>query len=234
MRQKSLAQDAADEHCVSDSGIYNPDELFNVLNTTLDSSDDTTLTNSSSTRTSLSSSPIQPFMFSFNSSDIFGNKATFQVENSKWSKAMSIETAGTTCDFDLGCQDSNLAYSFGLAIHLGPGRFQRTKVIVIAPRFLLFNQSSDHIFIVQDKTSLIEEDETMKVQSSSVSLPAIPMLPTEPTVDRTSAQPNLREWGYTRLSVDKTLPWHFPERKKVGRYYPIFHHLLIFCSSNSK
>ena len=55
--------------------------------------------------------PIQPFMYSYYSSDLFGSKTSFKVEKSKWSRAHSLENAGTNGELSIGCEDSNKVFS---------------------------------------------------------------------------------------------------------------------------
>ena len=38
---------------------------------------------------------------------LFGNKTMFKVSQSKWSKALSLESPGTTGEISMGCDESN-------------------------------------------------------------------------------------------------------------------------------
>jgi hypothetical protein len=72
-----------------------------------------------------------------------------------WSKAFSLTTVGTSGVFSLTEKSENgWRFDLSTAIHLGTGRFSRTKVVVIRPQYNVTNQLMEPIHLRQVETDL--------------------------------------------------------------------------------
>lgn len=79
-----------------------------------------------------------PFMFSYPNEDR-RNRLFLKVEDSKWSKAVSFETVAADMQIVMSDAEGNNDYYVGLSYAEGLGKYKLTKVINIAPRFLVKN-----------------------------------------------------------------------------------------------
>jgi hypothetical protein len=112
LRQKLLAPDALPtEDSVFDTIALSTDYLFNFLANNQQVTEAPTSILDSHLE---NIDTVTPAMFSFDTNDVFGSKCTIKVENSKWSKSISLESVGTGGDVDLSCMESNRAYSLGI------------------------------------------------------------------------------------------------------------------------
>jgi len=89
-----------------------------------------------------------PFIFSFASTDLTGNRACFQVNGSPWGPAFSLESVGTNGILEVPGKPADAPelkkacplYEFGLAFELGMGYLSRSKLVSIVPRYTLLNR----------------------------------------------------------------------------------------------
>ncbi|KAJ1978459.1 Vacuolar protein sorting-associated protein 13 [Dimargaris xerosporica] len=84
--------------------------------------------------------PPQPFMFSYGSYEP-RNRCLIKVEGSEWSKPLSFEAVGSLAEVTIPSVDSATLsmVHLGVSVEPGPGKFSRTRVVTITPRYMLKN-----------------------------------------------------------------------------------------------
>ncbi|KAH0527101.1 hypothetical protein TsFJ059_002139 [Trichoderma semiorbis] len=94
-----------------------------------------------------------PFMFSFGNDDT-RNRALLRVADSEWSKPQSFDAIGSTSEVILNSgSNRNKEIHLGLTIQSGEGKYKMTKVVTIAPRFVLKNKLDEEILIREPSSS---------------------------------------------------------------------------------
>ncbi|KAF8311204.1 hypothetical protein DL93DRAFT_2229838 [Clavulina sp. PMI_390] len=120
--------------------IYSPFVLINHtgLPFTLRSGSSKLIANQNNPNVALHSST--PFMFSHAQSS--GNDFSFRVRDSAWSRVISFEapSAETEVTLEVPGRDHNI--HVGVSWKLGLGKYKLTKVVTLAPRFILVNNLS--------------------------------------------------------------------------------------------
>ncbi|ORY32314.1 hypothetical protein BCR39DRAFT_523905, partial [Naematelia encephala] len=79
-----------------------------------------------------------PFMFSYPNDDR-RNRLLIKVNDSKWSQPLSFDPVSADMQIPLASQDGRSDTFIGLSYTEGLGKYKLTKVITIAPRFLVKN-----------------------------------------------------------------------------------------------
>lgn len=106
-----------------------------------------------------------PFMLSYDSHDLTGNRAALCVRGSEWSEPFSMESVGTTGVLQAKGQPSDHPslkkarplYELGLSFQLGTGTFSRSKVVSIVPRYTVVNRTGFTLQLSQvESLSLLE------------------------------------------------------------------------------
>ncbi|WVR05901.1 hypothetical protein IAU60_002927 [Kwoniella sp. DSM 27419] len=92
-----------------------------------------------------------PFMFGFPSEDR-RNRLYLQVDDSKWSKPISFEPVSADMQIVMQSESSDNEYFVGLSYAEGIGKYKLTKVITIAPRYMVKNAFSYPLKIRQHGT----------------------------------------------------------------------------------
>ncbi|KAL8763245.1 MAG: hypothetical protein Q9184_000885 [Pyrenodesmia sp. 2 TL-2023] len=95
-----------------------------------------------------------PYMFSFPSDDR-KNRATLKVGDSSWSKPQSFDAIGSTFEVVLPSTTSKSELSVGVSVAEGEGKYKLTKVVTVAPRFVLKNKLKEEINIREPGSSNI-------------------------------------------------------------------------------
>ena len=95
-----------------------------------------------------------PFMFSYPNEDR-GNKLYLKVAKSKWSKPVSFEPVAADMQIVMPSSSAESDYYVGLSYAEGLGKYKLTKVITIAPRFLVKNMFSYAIKVRQHSTQKV-------------------------------------------------------------------------------
>ena len=98
-----------------------------------------------------------PFMLSYDSFDLTGNRAVLAVRGSDWSERFSLESMGTTGVLQAkglpsdqpSLKKARPLYELGLSFQLGSGNFSRSKVISIVPRYTVVNRTGHTLQIAQ-------------------------------------------------------------------------------------
>ncbi|KAG7665092.1 VPS13 [[Candida] subhashii] len=94
-----------------------------------------------------------PIMFSF---DRFGdrkNRAKIRAENSMWSEQMSFDAIGQSSEVKLRMMAKQVEDNLGVTISEGEGKYNLSKVVTVAPRYVLINKLDDELCIVESGTT---------------------------------------------------------------------------------
>ncbi|KAK6197198.1 hypothetical protein LQW54_010854 [Pestalotiopsis sp. IQ-011] len=94
------------------------------------------------------------FMFSFGSDD-HRNRALLKVGESEWSKPQSFDAIGSTTDVVLPATSKNAEYHVGITVEAGEGKYKMTRVVTLAPRFVVQNKSGEELNIREPGSSNI-------------------------------------------------------------------------------
>ncbi|KAI0466100.1 hypothetical protein F4859DRAFT_527562 [Xylaria cf. heliscus] len=88
----------------------------------------------------------QPLMFSFGNEDQ-RNRALLKFGDSEWSKPQSFDAIGSTTDVALQSATKQSELHVGITVESGEGKYKLTKVVTLAPRFVVKNKVSEVINI---------------------------------------------------------------------------------------
>lgn len=87
-----------------------------------------------------------PFMFSYGTDD-HRNRALLKVADSDWSKPQSFDAIGSTSEVILNSPNKNKEIHVGITVKSGEGKYKMTKVVTLAPRFVLQNRLGEEILV---------------------------------------------------------------------------------------
>ncbi|KAL8710768.1 MAG: hypothetical protein Q9220_004786 [cf. Caloplaca sp. 1 TL-2023] len=93
-----------------------------------------------------------PYMFSYPSDDR-KNRAMLKVGDSSWSKPQSFDAIGSTFEAVVSSTTSKSELSIGVSVAEGEGKYKLTKVVTVAPRFVLKNKLKEEINIREPGSS---------------------------------------------------------------------------------
>ncbi|OJD40388.1 vacuolar protein sorting-associated protein vps13 [Diplodia corticola] len=96
----------------------------------------------------------QPFMFSFPTDD-HKNRALIKVGDTNWSKPQSFDAIGSTYDVALPSVQGRSEMHVGVTVEEGEGKYNLSKVVTIAPRYIIKNKMSEDINIREPGSSNI-------------------------------------------------------------------------------
>ncbi|KAK8093549.1 hypothetical protein PG997_000234 [Apiospora hydei] len=105
-----------------------------------------------------------PFMFSY-PSDEQKNRALLKIGDSEWSKPQSFDAIGSTSDVILPAVNRNAEYHVGITIEAGEGKYKMTRVVTLAPRFIVKNKLGEEINIREPGSSNIMTLQTGALQA---------------------------------------------------------------------
>lgn len=91
-------------------------------------------------------------MFSYPSDDR-KNRAILKVGKSTWSKPQSFDAIGSTFEAVLPSTDSKSEMHVGISVAEGEGKYNLSKVVTVAPRFVLKNKINEEINIREPGSS---------------------------------------------------------------------------------
>lgn len=95
-----------------------------------------------------------PYMFAFEDNNQ-RNRAILKVGESNWSKPQSFDAIGSTTDAVLPSSTRNAEIHLGITVEAGEGKYKLTKVITLAPRFVLKNQMNEDLDVREPGSSEI-------------------------------------------------------------------------------
>ncbi|KAL0934633.1 vacuolar protein sorting-associated protein vps13 [Colletotrichum truncatum] len=93
-----------------------------------------------------------PFMFSYGNDD-HRNRALLQIADSEWSKPQSFDAIGSTTEVVLLSPSRNTEVHIGITTEAGEGKYKMTKVVTLAPRFVLENKLGEEINVRESSSS---------------------------------------------------------------------------------
>jgi vacuolar protein sorting-associated protein 13A/C len=94
----------------------------------------------------------KPLMFSFPTQDK-KNRALIKVGDSDWSKPQSLDAIGSDYAVALPSTKARSEMHMGVSVSEGEGKFNLTKVITVAPRFILKNKMQEEVNIREPTSS---------------------------------------------------------------------------------
>ncbi|KAI0535905.1 vacuolar protein sorting-associated protein 13 [Xylaria digitata] len=96
----------------------------------------------------------QPLMFSFGSDDQ-RNRALLKFADSEWSKPQSFDAIGSTTDVAFQSSTKQSELHVGITVESGEGKYKLTKVVTLAPRFVVKNKVGELINVREPRSSTI-------------------------------------------------------------------------------
>ncbi|KAL6231310.1 hypothetical protein BDW75DRAFT_48238 [Aspergillus navahoensis] len=95
---------------------------------------------------------VRPYMYSYSTEDQ-KNRSILRISDSSWSKPQSFEAIGSTFEVVLPDRDGRSEYHAGVSVAEGEGKYKLTKIVTIAPRFVLKNKLDDDILVREPGSS---------------------------------------------------------------------------------
>ncbi|MCJ1313085.1 hypothetical protein MMC25_006762 [Agyrium rufum] len=95
-----------------------------------------------------------PQMFSYPTDDK-KNRAMLKGGESTWSKAQSFDAIGSKFDVSMAASNSKSELHVGISVAEGEGKYKLTKVVTVAPRFVLKNKINETMSIREPGSSNI-------------------------------------------------------------------------------
>ena len=93
-----------------------------------------------------------PYMFSFPSDDR-KNRAMLKIGESSWSKPQSFDAIGSSFDAVLPSTSAKSEMHVGVSVSEGEGKYKLTKVVTVAPRYIIKNKLSEEVNIREPGSS---------------------------------------------------------------------------------
>ncbi len=100
-----------------------------------------------------------PYMFSYPSEDR-KNRANIKVGDSVWSKPQSFDAIGSAFETVLPAANAKSELSVGISVAEGEGKYNLTKVVTVAPRFVLKNKLKEQVNIREPGSNNVMSLET--------------------------------------------------------------------------
>lgn len=94
----------------------------------------------------------QPYMYSYLTEDK-KNRSLLKIGNSAWSKPQSFEALGSTYEVTLPDRHGRSELNVGISVAEGEGKYKMTKVVTIAPRFILKNKLNEDLLVREPGSS---------------------------------------------------------------------------------
>jgi len=94
----------------------------------------------------------QPLMFSFGNDD-HRNRAMLKVGDSEWTKPQSFDAIGSSSEVILQSTRRSSEMHVGITIDSGEGKYKMTKVVTLAPRFVVQNRLGEEIIVREPSSS---------------------------------------------------------------------------------
>ncbi|PWY87578.1 vacuolar protein sorting-associated protein [Aspergillus heteromorphus CBS 117.55] len=97
-----------------------------------------------------------PYMYSYQTEDQ-KNRSMVRIGDSAWSKPQSFEAIGSTFEVVLPDKNGRSEFHSGVSVAEGEGKYKMTKVVTIAPRFILKNKLNEDILVREPGSSNVLE-----------------------------------------------------------------------------
>ncbi|EDK46335.1 conserved hypothetical protein [Lodderomyces elongisporus NRRL YB-4239] len=108
---------------------------------------------------------LMPVMFSFDRGDDRGNRAMLKTRESSWSPPISFDAIGQLNQLKLQKRGEQTEISLGVTIMEGEGKYNLTKTVTIAPRYVFINRIANSLVISE------EDSETSSIATTNELLP---------------------------------------------------------------
>ncbi|EDN03681.1 conserved hypothetical protein [Histoplasma mississippiense (nom. inval.)] len=95
-----------------------------------------------------------PYMYSYPTTDR-KNRSILRVEGSSWSKPQSFEAIGSKFETVLPASNGRSEYHAGISVEEGEGKYKLTKVVTVAPRFILNNKLNEDLIAREPGSSTV-------------------------------------------------------------------------------
>ncbi|KAI9806146.1 MAG: hypothetical protein M1833_004553 [Piccolia ochrophora] len=95
-----------------------------------------------------------PYMFSYATDDRH-NRSILKVGDSNWSKPQSFEAIGSDVDVVLPSSNKRKEIHIGISVDAGEGKYKLTKIVNLAPRFIIKNRLSEEINVREPGSSTV-------------------------------------------------------------------------------
>ncbi|CBF81629.1 hypothetical protein AN5579.2 [Aspergillus nidulans FGSC A4] len=99
---------------------------------------------------------VRPYMYSYATEDQ-KNRSIIRIGDSSWSKPQSFEAIGSTFEVVLPDRDGRSEYHAGVSVAEGEGKYKLTKIVTIAPRFVLKNKLEEDILVREPGSSNVTD-----------------------------------------------------------------------------
>lgn len=93
-----------------------------------------------------------PLMFSFGNENQ-QNRATLKVAESEWSRPQSFDAVGSTAEVVLNSTTRSTEIHVGLTVDSGHGKYKMSRVVTLAPRFVLQNKMGEPLSMREPSSS---------------------------------------------------------------------------------
>ncbi|KAJ5640466.1 hypothetical protein N7528_000091 [Penicillium herquei] len=93
-----------------------------------------------------------PYMYSYANSDQ-KNRSILKVGDSAWSKPQTFEAVGSTFEVVFPDQQDRSEFHAGVSVAEGEGKYKMTKVVTIAPRFILKSKLTEDLLVREPGSS---------------------------------------------------------------------------------
>ena len=97
---------------------------------------------------------VQPYMFSY-SSDDRQNRAILKVGDSAWSKPQSFEAIGSSTEVIFPSANKDAEMHVGITVEEGEGKYKLSKVVTLAPRFVVSNHTGQDLELREPDSSAV-------------------------------------------------------------------------------
>ncbi|KKK20473.1 hypothetical protein ARAM_004467 [Aspergillus rambellii] len=95
-----------------------------------------------------------PYMYSYPFDDQ-KNRSILRIGGSAWSKPQSFEAIGSAFEVVLPDKDGRSEFHSGVSVAEGEGKYKMTKIVTIAPRYVLKNKLSEDILVREPGSSIV-------------------------------------------------------------------------------
>ncbi|CAK9441286.1 uncharacterized protein LODBEIA_P51550 [Lodderomyces beijingensis] len=93
---------------------------------------------------------VRPTMFSFEKFEDRKNRAQIKAENTEWSPQISFDAIGQSNQVRLHILGQQKEINFGVSISEGEGKYNLTKTVTIAPRYVFMNRLKTSLNIMEE------------------------------------------------------------------------------------
>ncbi|KAI9800700.1 MAG: hypothetical protein M1825_004022 [Sarcosagium campestre] len=95
-----------------------------------------------------------PYMFSYANEERH-NRSILKVGDSNWSKPQSFEAIGSDVEVVLPSSTKRKEIHIGISVDAGEGKYKMTKIVTLAPRFIVKSKLSEEINIKEPGSSTV-------------------------------------------------------------------------------